>query len=85
MGRGILGQTCPVNVIRRFVWCIACLSVALTIGWASALPARANDPPSDRALILLAPGADTDSVVAAIQQAGGRVTHIFPPSALIGQ
>jgi hypothetical protein len=80
MGRGIV-----VNAIRRFLWCVACLSMMLTIGWASALPAQASQPPSERALMVLAPGADADSVVEAIQQAGGQVTHIFPPAALIGQ
>jgi hypothetical protein len=59
--------------------------LVLAIGWASALPAQAGQPPSPRALVLLAPGADADSVVAAIRQAGGEVTHIFPPAALIGQ
>jgi hypothetical protein len=85
MGRGIVGRTCPANGIRRFLWCAVCLSVVLTIGWASALPAQASQPPSDRALMLLASGADADSVVEAIQQAGGRVTHVFPQAALIGQ
>ncbi len=39
--------------------------------------------PSHRALILLAPGTDIDATTEAIERAGGHVTHIFPPSALI--
>jgi hypothetical protein len=85
MGWGIVGQTCPVNAIRKLLWCVACLSLALTIGWASALPVQASQPSLDRALMVLAPGADADSVAQAIQQAGGVVTHVFPPAALIGQ
>jgi hypothetical protein len=79
MGRG------SDNAIRRLVWCIAHLSLVLTIGWASALPAQASQPPSSRALMVLAPGADANSVVEAVRQAGGQVTHVFPPAALIGQ
>ena len=85
MGRGIVGRTCPANAIRRFLRCVACLSLVLTIGWASALPAQASQPAPDRALMLLAPGADANSVVEAIRRAGGKVTHVFPPAALIGQ
>jgi len=85
MGRGIVERTCSANAIRRLLWCVTCLSLALTIGGVSALPAQAGQPPSDRALMVLAPGADADSVIEAIQQAGGEVTHVFPPAALIGQ
>jgi hypothetical protein len=57
----------------------------LAIGWMLALPAQAEEPPSDHALILLAPGADVNPIVEAVWLAGGHVTHIFPPAALIGQ
>jgi hypothetical protein len=85
MGRGSVGRTCPDNAIRRFLWCIARLSLVLAIEWASVLPAQASQPSSPRALMVLAPGADANSVVEAIRQAGGEVTHVFPPAALIGQ
>ncbi len=49
------------------------------------LTAQAAAPPSDQALILLAPGADINSVIEAIHLAGGHVTHVFPPIALIGE
>jgi hypothetical protein len=47
-------------------------------------PAPSASTPS-RALILLTPDADVDSVAAAIEQTGAHVTHIFPPSALIAE
>jgi len=50
-----------------------------------ALAAQAAAPSSNQALILLAPGADTNSVVEAIKLVGGHVTHIFPPAALIAE
>lgn len=40
---------------------------------------------SDRALILLAPGADVNSITGTIELVGGRVTHVFPPAALIAE
>ena len=40
-------------------------------------------PASNQALVLLAPDADIDTTVEAIELAGGHVTHIFPPTALI--
>ncbi len=46
--------------------------------------ARAVAPSPNRALILLAPAADIDSIIETIELAGGSVTHIFPPVALIG-
>jgi hypothetical protein len=61
------------------------LWLALAIGWMSALPAQAEEPPSDQALILLAPGVDVNPIVEAVRQTGGHVTHIFPPAAVIGQ
>lgn len=38
---------------------------------------------SNQALILLTPGTDINTSVEAIEVAGGHVTHIFPPTALI--
>ncbi|RLC86010.1 MAG: hypothetical protein DRJ03_10005 [Chloroflexi bacterium] len=46
--------------------------------------ARAAEPSSNRALILLAPGADLNSTIKTVELTGGCVTHIFPPAALIG-
>jgi hypothetical protein len=60
--------------------------LALIVGWALALPAQASQPStSNQALILLAPNADLNSVIETIQLAGGHVTHVFPPAALIGE
>ncbi|MCK4314938.1 MAG: hypothetical protein KAX24_04125, partial [Anaerolineae bacterium] len=49
------------------------------------LAAQAAAPSSNQALILLAPGADVNSVIEAVRLAGGHVTHVFPPAALIGE
>ncbi|MEE9617816.1 MAG: hypothetical protein V3T90_12535 [Anaerolineae bacterium] len=49
------------------------------------LAAQAAAPSSNQALILLAPGADVNSVIEAVHLAGGHVTHVFPPAALIGE
>jgi hypothetical protein len=49
-----------------------------------AIPTRADQPPSDRALILLSPGADVNQITETLEQLGGQVTHIFPPAAFIG-
>jgi hypothetical protein len=73
------------GAIRRYLGRLARLSLVLVVGSMSTLPAQAGEPPSDRALILLSPGADVNSIVEAVGQAGGHVTHIFPPAALIGQ
>jgi hypothetical protein len=73
------------DAIHRYLGRLARLSLVLVVGSMSTLPAQAGEPPSDQALILLAPGADVNSVVETIQQAGGHVTHVFPPAALIGQ
>jgi hypothetical protein len=40
-------------------------------------------PASDRALVLIAPGTDINVTLETIELAGGHVTHIFPPTALI--
>ena len=85
MSGGIVGRTCPDSVICRFLRCVASLSLVLTIGWVSTLPVQASQPPSSRALMVLAPDADANSIVEAIRQAGGEVTHVFPSAALIGQ
>jgi len=58
--------------------------LVLILLWTSAAAAQADEPLSEQALILLAPGAEVNAVVEAIQRAGGHATHIFPPSALIG-
>jgi hypothetical protein len=62
-----------------------CLCLVLGSGWPPAAPARAQAPASDRAFIVLAPGADANAVAHAFREAGGHVTHAFPPAALIGQ
>ncbi len=71
------------------------LTVLLLIGPLTqvdqALAAQAAAPSSNQALVLLAPGADVadanyvNSVTEAIKLAGGHVTHIFPPAALIAE
>jgi len=48
-----------------------------------ALAQQAAVPSSNQALVLLAPGADIDSAIEAIELVGGHATHIFPPAALI--
>lgn len=40
---------------------------------------------SERALLLLDSQVDTWTVIEAIRSTGGRVTHVFPPDALIGE
>ena len=71
---------------------VLCLIVAVSIvvmlhiGFFAQTPTvLAAVPPSGQALVLLSPGADLDSAIGAIELAGGRVTHIFPPAALIGE
>ena len=49
------------------------------------LAKSAPTPASDEALVLLASQADLHAVVENIRASGGRVTHIFPPAALIGE
>ncbi|MBU0705033.1 MAG: hypothetical protein KKC18_14330 [Chloroflexi bacterium] len=71
---------------------VLCLIVAVSIvvmlhiGFFAQTPTvLAAVPPSDQALVLLSPGADLDSAIGTIELAGGHVTHIFPPAALIGE
>ena len=47
--------------------------------------ALAAAPPSNQALVLVSSSGDIDSAIVAIELAGGRVTHLFPPAALIGE
>jgi len=65
------------------------LIVLLLIGFLAqtdqVLAAQTAEPPSNQALVLLAPGADINSAIETIKLAGGHVTHIFPPAALIGE
>ena len=49
------------------------------------LVAQAAAPSSNQALVLLASGADINSVIKTIKLVGGHVTHVFPPAALIGE
>jgi hypothetical protein len=42
-------------------------------------------PAPGQALVLLTPDADLDAAVKAIEVAGGHVTHVFPPAALIAE
>jgi len=63
---------------------ILCLFLVLGILWISAVPARADEPRTNQALILLTPGTDIDGIAQAIGVSGGHVTHVFPPAALIG-
>lgn len=49
------------------------------------LAASAHDPEFGRALVLLKPGSDTDRTLRVIRQSGGRVTHLFPSIAFIGE
>jgi hypothetical protein len=64
---------------------LAALWLALGMFTAYMAPVLADAPPSDQALILLEPGADAPEVAQAVQNMGGRVTHVFPSAALIGQ
>ncbi len=50
-----------------------------------ALAAQAAAPPSSQALVLLTPGVDINSAIEAVKLAGGHVTHVFPPAAIIGE
>jgi len=66
----------PQGIIR------ATLVLLLAIGFlAQAAPVSAAPP--ERTLVLLPPDADLAATIQAIESAGGHVTHIFPPSALI--
>ncbi len=58
------------------------LSVLVPAGGVAADPALAS---SGRALILLSDDADLDAVSQRVHEAGGRVVHVFPPSALIAE
>ncbi len=71
--------------VRGYFRSLASLSLVLIIFWAMTTPAWADEPPPDQALVLLAPDADVNSVIEAIHLAGGHVTHVFPPAALIGE
>jgi hypothetical protein len=64
---------------------ILCLSLVLGILWASATAAKADEPEPNRALVLLATDTDISEIIEAIDTAGGHVTHVFPPIALIGE
>lgn len=68
---------------------VAGITLSLLIGSLAqsnqVLIAQAAAPPSNQALILLAPDADVNSVIKAVHLAGGHVTHVFPPAALIGE
>ncbi len=57
----------------------------LSIFWTAAMPVRADAPLTDRALVLLVPGADINQITQSIRLRGGHVTHIFPAAALIGE
>lgn len=70
--------------LRGYLQGLVCLSLILILSWLSVRPAQATEP-ADAALLLAAPGADLDSIAQAVGLAGGHVTHIFPPGALIGQ
>ena len=50
-----------------------------------ALAAQDIAPSSNQALVLLTPAADISATTEAIERAGGHVTHIFPPVALIAE
>ncbi len=66
--------------------CAILLSLAVPMAQTNpALAAHDATLPSNQALILLAPGADIDSAIEAIELAGGRVIHIFPSAALIAE
>lgn len=81
-GRSIEHQ--QVGICKHFQN-LVCLLLTLGIFWTWAMPARADEPPSSHALVLVAPGADINAVSEAIRSTGGHVTHVFPPAALIGE
>lgn len=74
-----MGQKIPSLRIITSVGLIAVLLVGSLAQADQTLAA----PSSNRALILLAPGADINTTTEAIELAGGHVTHVFPPTALI--
>jgi len=47
--------------------------------------AQAGGPERHQALVLLGPDADISKITEVIDTAGGHVTHVFPPVALIGE
>jgi len=49
------------------------------------LAAQPVAPSPHKALVLFAPNTDIDPTIEAIELAGGHVTHIFPPAALIAE
>jgi hypothetical protein len=59
--------------------------LVLGVFWTSAAPSGAGEAQPNRALVLLAADADIGEITEAIKLNGGHVTHIFPPSALIGE
>ncbi len=66
-----------VGVLLAVVLCGATLAPAPFAGAGAALAS------SDQALVIADPDADLDAVADAIRESGGRVTHTFPPAALI--
>jgi len=71
------------NAIYRYSLISA--SLMLIILQATVLSIQADERFAEQALILLAPGTDVSSTVEAIHLAGGHITHVFPPAALIGE
>jgi hypothetical protein len=63
---------------------IRLLVLALSVTFAVVAPAQASEPQPPQALVLLAAGTDVNMIAEAIDLAGGHVTHVFPPAALIG-
>jgi hypothetical protein len=61
------------------------LVLILVIVAGFAVPVHADGPSTDQALILLAPGTNPGDVIHNIHLAGGHITHVFPPAALIGE
>jgi len=71
--------------IQPGIGLILCLLVPFLAQADLALAASATAPLLEKALILLDPDAGVDVAVEAIELAGGRVTHVFPPQALIAR
>lgn len=59
--------------------------MVLGILWMSATAVKADEPEPNRALVLLATDADISEIIEIIDSAGGHITHVFPPVALIGE
>jgi hypothetical protein len=69
----------------KWFYGILCLSLVSGVLWMPARAAQAGGPEPHQALVLLGSDADINKITEMIDTAGGHVTHVFPPVALIGE